>query len=946
MDALGEALGVPAALIVVRENREFRARTGPISDGVAILVLDDADLTVTLTVPRGTVVGDDLLLPIGLALEARFLAESAETDALTGLANRRSFDERLAEEWARAARNGTSLAVALFDVDFFKAYNDRRGHLAGDEVLRRLARAAIATLQRAGDRFARFGGEEFVAIFPDTDLEGAVAAAERIRSAVSGLAIPHPVGNAGRLTISAGVAAIEPWRGGSSDDLVAAADAELYRAKAEGRDRVAAAGYVSALAQPGSVPRPLSALVGRDADVARVEAALGSHRVVTISGEAGVGKTRLALAAAHDAGARGEVHAIDVEGSASRDDIGARLAMVFGAAGEGDPFEVIASRAQGLVVLDGCERAAEAVCAAIDALAAAPLRFLITSRVPIGARDEFVVRLSPLDTGATRALFVDRAAAAGVVVDVDAPNVAAMLARLSGSPLAIELAARRLVASTPEAVSGAPAMDADGTSLGALLADAVAALSPAQASALIAVGAFRGPFNAQDAAEVIAPDSPEPRAADALLRSMGDRSLLDGASHDGVTHWRAIDPVREAAAALPGAPGLARAARAAHLRWARRRLDAIGGAGGTAQNRAGLLAGERIIDEVRGALDAALEDDALLADGAALCVAAVRHWFAIRNVPEGRALGAAFLARGDRLDPIVRAALSTAMARLAFFVGDIGAMEANVLAADALLGDEDRFERSAVLNFMGIVAKFRGDWDRAERCFAEGRALNARIGHRRGEAIAIGALGSMAFDIRLDFDEAVARFSEAAAIFRELGDDLNALIMTGNVAETLCARGDVADARPLLDSALEELRGFHEIMTLRQILLVDALAHELSGDIPAALASVAEVNDARMRLGGPLGAFFLEVAAGVAAAANRFESAAQFVGATDAYAAANALPMLPLARFWRSRHLERVRGQLGNAAYDAAYARGRELDEAGLLAVLDEVFVRETARSG
>src|SRR6202035_840196 len=113
-----------------------------------------------------------------------------------------------------------------------------------------------STLQRAGDRFARYGGEEFVAILPATALAGGIAAAERMRAAVAALAIPHPLGKSGRLTVSVGVAAAEPTAGGSPQDLIAAADRELYRAKAEGRDRVAAEGYGREHAHDDALPPP------------------------------------------------------------------------------------------------------------------------------------------------------------------------------------------------------------------------------------------------------------------------------------------------------------------------------------------------------------------------------------------------------------------------------------------------------------------------------------------------------------------------------------------------------------------------------------------------------------------------------------------------------------------------------------------------------------------
>ena len=163
------------------------------------------------------------------------LARASRRDALTGLPNRRAFDEELAREVARAARSGKPLAVVVLDVDRFKGVNDTYGHAAGDAVLREIA-ARAATAVRAGDFVARIGGEEFAVLLQATDLAGARELAERVRSAVG--AAPFPTG-AGPLAVTAslGCAVLSPEE--SPEALVARADARLYDAKRGGRDRVA-----------------------------------------------------------------------------------------------------------------------------------------------------------------------------------------------------------------------------------------------------------------------------------------------------------------------------------------------------------------------------------------------------------------------------------------------------------------------------------------------------------------------------------------------------------------------------------------------------------------------------------------------------------------------------------------------------------------------------------
>ena len=170
------------------------------------------------------------------------LARLSRTDALTGLANRRHFQEVAGNEWRRAQRTGESIAVLMIDVDLFKAYNDRHGHQKGDECLERTSAALRGALGRAADFLARYGGEEFVAILPGASEDEACRQAERLREHVRALAIPHETSSvAPVVTVSIGCAAMVPQPESSSEMLIAAADAALYDAKRGGRDRVTCA---------------------------------------------------------------------------------------------------------------------------------------------------------------------------------------------------------------------------------------------------------------------------------------------------------------------------------------------------------------------------------------------------------------------------------------------------------------------------------------------------------------------------------------------------------------------------------------------------------------------------------------------------------------------------------------------------------------------------------
>ena len=160
-------------------------------------------------------------------------------DTLTGLANRRRFDEVLKQEWRRSAREGTPLSLVFCDIDFFKDFNDGYGHLAGDECLVKVAQAVSSISKRPGDLAARYGGEEFVLVLSGTGEDGACRLAEKLRAKIESLSIPHAYSRlAPHLTISLGVASAVPRRGSAAEDLLNLADRALYAAKQEGRNRV------------------------------------------------------------------------------------------------------------------------------------------------------------------------------------------------------------------------------------------------------------------------------------------------------------------------------------------------------------------------------------------------------------------------------------------------------------------------------------------------------------------------------------------------------------------------------------------------------------------------------------------------------------------------------------------------------------------------------------
>ena len=192
----------------------------------------------------GQVAGAIHLARVVGELEAanRKLAALSMSDGLTGIANRRCFDQRLADDWRRLAREGRPLGLLLADADCFKLLNDACGHLHGDECLRELARIGAEFADGAEDLVARFGGEELVLLLPGCGARPRVAIGERLRRRVEAAAMPHPASTvAPHVTISIGVSALQPGPLHTPEQLIAAADRALYAAKAGGRNRVVAA---------------------------------------------------------------------------------------------------------------------------------------------------------------------------------------------------------------------------------------------------------------------------------------------------------------------------------------------------------------------------------------------------------------------------------------------------------------------------------------------------------------------------------------------------------------------------------------------------------------------------------------------------------------------------------------------------------------------------------
>ena len=409
----------------------------------------------------------------GVLASTEHYARLALSDALTGVANRRRFDEAMQLECAQVRRTGRPLSALMIDVDYFKAYNDRYGHQAGDLCLSQVARCLLEAVKRPTDIVARYGGEEFAMILPDTDERGADVVAQSLLSNVSAANLLHEGSSLGRVSISIGGICIPGLSVAAPTALIRAADAALYEAKNSGRNRFCAAFLPpSASTDPplrmgatteSTLPLQVTRFIGRVAESRAIEELLTRSRIVTVTGPGGAGKTRVALKAAADAvrhfddGARfldfGRLVDEDLAVATLTSALGLSQCTLATAIDELRPKRL-------LLIFDNCEHVlARAAQMAAELVQNCPnVTILATSRQALGVAGEAVYRLpllpvasaaasveSALATAAV-ALFVDRAREANAAFELTRENVQAVVAicrELDGLPLAIELVASR-----------------------------------------------------------------------------------------------------------------------------------------------------------------------------------------------------------------------------------------------------------------------------------------------------------------------------------------------------------------------------------------------------------------------------------------------------------------------------------------------------------------------
>lgn len=232
-------------VIILTGNNEISVAIEAMKNGASDYILKDENIQDTIIISIEKVMENfrlklqNLQLMADLEKKNKELEQMVFIDGLTGIANRRYFNDISKQEWGRAIRDSQPFALIMIDIDYFKLYNDYYGHQDGDDCLRNVAQALDSALERSGDFVSRYGGEEFVAVLPNTNIEGAFVVAESICKKVADINIPHEKSEVGdRVTVSIGVGSVFPDRNSDCTELIAMVDEALYKAKREGRNRI------------------------------------------------------------------------------------------------------------------------------------------------------------------------------------------------------------------------------------------------------------------------------------------------------------------------------------------------------------------------------------------------------------------------------------------------------------------------------------------------------------------------------------------------------------------------------------------------------------------------------------------------------------------------------------------------------------------------------------
>jgi predicted ATPase len=759
------------------------------------------------------------------------------------------------------------------------------------------------------------------------------------------------------------------------DDTIPAVTATFYRETAQqfAAATLAEEGAVTVPAAPRhNLPSHVTSFVGREREIADVHAALGAHRLVTIVGPGGTGKTRLSVQVGKRALAdfRDGVWLVELASASDADTVTLALAKALGVREETDRalastlVSSLSSRRL-LVLLDNCEHVVD-VCADLVTmvLGACPaVRIVASSQDTLGVGGELVHRIGmlstpPADEPATPEsiasyeavrLFVDRARLGSVgfaVTAKNAPTVAELCRRLEGIPLAVELAAARvrmlsvdqILAKTNDRfrllTGGGRTAPLRHQTLRATMDWSHGLLDDDECVLFRRAAVFSGGWTL-DAAWRVAGDVADPDAMFEVLSRLVDRSLvtMDEAEEP---RFRMLETVRQYALEKLRESGEEHSVREAHRRWC---VELAGTEartlrGGAESSWLDRLEAEH--DNLRSALvwsaGEGRDDDALVAISAGLGW----FWSTRGHWAEARKWFDAALATGPEGSLAVRAKLLYWVAILDMNTGDVASARERLEACLPLwrkLGDEQRI--ATTLYKLGEVLASRGECDEAIALEEESLALSESLGDRRGVAYAVSVLGMIAMD-RGDFDEAVRRYETCLGICRAVGD------MRG-VAGTLHNLGEIAGLRGDLDRATTLLAESLSVARAHGYKPVEAASLQVLGNVANGRgdhARALELFDEAMALNGELGnrvgvAYVLEGVAACAVSLGRPRRALRLVGSADRLRETIAAPRSQAEQAALDRYVDVARAVVGESDADREVAEGRALtaDEAIALAL-------------